>query len=452
MGSKQRKHLLHSFLWVSLTFGRVKMYKTHIKQWDLDKKNKEPEMKAIVRKNRQRADQGKRSIIRVRGQIRDFAEVVRYWDRKGVSIDELIARHTASPTSEAVDFSTPVPSPIMTPQVLAIPEGIFRCIRDYTKGSFESGAWVTTEPSLECYSIKGGFRGYLHAAELRRQCSLACKLFSRNSTREAGRTLIVATVQIKKTLLAEYPTTVLYLLRLISDLRFRKKDEVALLILRQFSDMGEVLLGSEHPLSRVCEWLTSVYTSDFNDIIIRGVESMADSLESSVGPMHMSTIYTRIQFIRRVTPTYNARIEMLQKLLAGCEKTLQPYDFRTCLIRGYIADGYISMGNYAQGKALCQRNIACSQAVSSVYTGSSGYCSDLALLAECQYALSDVESGIATLHQAIDSLISRQGLQDERVRRWLLLLEDWYLEQGFEDSAAQVRERREKILESMETD
>ena len=35
------------------------MYKTHIKQWGLDKKNKEPEMRAIVYKYQQRADQGK---------------------------------------------------------------------------------------------------------------------------------------------------------------------------------------------------------------------------------------------------------------------------------------------------------------------------------------------------------------------------------------------------------
>ena len=428
------------------------MYKTHIKQWDLDKKNKEPEMKAIVRKNRQRADWGKRSIIRVRGQIREFAEVVRYWDRKGVSIDEIIARHTSSPTPEAVEFSTPVPSPIMTPQALAIPESIFRCIRDYYKGSFESGAWVTTEPSLECYSIKGGPSGFRHAEEFSHQCKLACSLFSRELCREAGQTLVVATVQIKKILLAEHPTSVLDLLHLISHLRSRRRDEVALLILRQFCAMGKVLLGSEHPLSRICDRFTSVYASDLHDIIIRGMESTVDSLQSSVGPMHMSTIYARIKYMRRVTPNVNTRINMLQKLLAECEKTLQPYDVRTCLIRGYIADDYFSVGNYAQGKALCQRNIACSRAVSSVNTGSSGHCSDFAMLAECQYALGDVDSGIATLHRAIDSTISRKGLQDERVRRWLLSLEDWYLEQGFWDSAAQARERREKILESMETD
>lgn len=42
-----------------LTAPRAKMYKTHIKQWGLDKKNKENEMTAIVRKNADRVSKGK---------------------------------------------------------------------------------------------------------------------------------------------------------------------------------------------------------------------------------------------------------------------------------------------------------------------------------------------------------------------------------------------------------
>ena len=130
------------------------MYKKRIKQWGLDKKNKEPEMRAIVRKRKQRADQGKGSTIRVRGQVLDFEKVVRYFHRKGVSIEDIIAQQTASSTPKAVEFSTPVPSPIRTPQVLAVPERIMHCIQDYLKGSFESGTWIKTDPTHQCFSVK----------------------------------------------------------------------------------------------------------------------------------------------------------------------------------------------------------------------------------------------------------------------------------------------------------
>ena len=137
-------------------------------------------MRAIVRKKKQRADLGRGSIICVRGQNLDYAEVVRYWDRKGVAVDDVIARWTSSPTPEAVEFSTPVPLPIQTPQVLAIPEQMFRCIRNYVQGSFESGSWVKTDASSRCYSIKDGGASFRDLEALRDQCYFACSLFSKN--------------------------------------------------------------------------------------------------------------------------------------------------------------------------------------------------------------------------------------------------------------------------------
>ncbi|CAD6593216.1 MAG: hypothetical protein ASARMPREDX12_006943 [Alectoria sarmentosa] len=232
----------------------VKMYKTHIKQWGLDKKNKEFEMRGIVRKNKQRADEGKGSIICVRGRLRNFAEIVRYWNRKGVSIDDIIARQTESPTPEAVEFFTPVPTPILTPQVLATPERMFRCIRDYCKGSFESGTWVRTEPLSLCYSIKDEKTLDSRVEDFGTQCISACELFSRNLFQEAGQTLIAATAKTKNILSAEYPENLTALFRLIVIVRNKKRDEIALIILRQFSALGKVLLGSEHPLSRIYAW------------------------------------------------------------------------------------------------------------------------------------------------------------------------------------------------------
>ena len=55
------------------------MYKTHISKWGLDKKNKDHEMRAVVRKYRHREAQGKRSKIHIRGKERSFEEIVRYW-------------------------------------------------------------------------------------------------------------------------------------------------------------------------------------------------------------------------------------------------------------------------------------------------------------------------------------------------------------------------------------
>lgn len=428
------------------------MYKMHIKQWGLDKKNKDFEMRAIVRKHKQRVDQGKGSIIRVRGQLRGFAEVVRYWDRKGVSIDDIIARQTVSPTPEAVEIFTPGPSPILTPQVLAVPERIFRVVRDYFNSSFESRTWVRTEPLSRCYNIKDkedvGYRG----GELLSQCYLACRLFSRNLSEEAGQTLIAATAKIKNIVLSEHPKTLLEVFRLISNVRYLERDEVALIVLRQFSALGKILLGSEHPLSRICEWLVSVCASDFDDIVIGCMRCMANQFESFVGPMHLTALISRLNLIELAGRKEDNHIQMLQTLLGQCGKTLQPFDIRIVLVRADLADAYFAQGYYVEARTLSQKNIACSQYFQSENTRLLHQNQGLYMVAKCQYALGEVGSAIENLLTVIDSRVSRYGAQDSRTKLWLVQLEDLYLEQGSWNSAAQVREWREKTVVSVDMD
>ena len=442
----------HTILLVplSLTSRRVKMYKMHIKQWGLDRNNKEFEMRAIVRKNKQRADQGKGSIIRVRGQVRNFAEVVRYWDRKGVSIEDIIARQTASPTPEAVEFSTPIPSPILTPEELAIPERILRCIREYFKSAFESGTWIKTAPLETCYSITGGKYATSDIRELFSQCLSACTLFSMNSFEEAGQILIAAAAKIKKILSAEAPETLLGLLLLISSIHRRKRHEVALIILRQFSALGKVLLGSEHPLRRICEWVQISSLSDFDDIAVRCMESMENQFASFLGPMHRSTLDARRQY-RLQNSESNASISDLSKLLGDCEETLGPHDDRSLGMRMGLASAYFAENFFVEARKLSEETVAYSQCETmgrKIFYQIQG----LLMLAKCQYALGEVQLGISNLHKAVELVVSTWGPQDSDASYLLVYLEQWYREQGDWSSAAQIRDRRVKTLELVDMD
>ena len=370
-----------------MTSGREKMYKTHIKQWGVDKKNKEIEMRAIVRKYRQREDQGRNSVIHIRRRGRNspdvvsFTEVVRYWARKKKSIDDVIARQTSSPTPEAVELLTPVPSPITTPQVLAIPECIFGCARNYFRSSFESGTWFSTELSVHCHSTLTEFYKF----------------------HTFGQDLKIAIARLNNIFLAEHPATLQVLFTLMICFHRRNTDDLTLALLQMFSDVGKMLLGSEHPLTRICQWSSSVDASDFEAIALKCVESIADQLHSFVGPMHKSTLFVRRQLIRVRAHQREARIPMLQKLLGECEKTLRPDDARILDIRGDIASSYLSGGYYAEAKTLIQKNIADDQDLSSSKYG------DLWILAKCQYALGEVDLGIATLLKASDPRISTWG-------------------------------------------
>ena len=423
------------------------MYKTHITQWGLDKKNKEPEMRTIVRKHKQRELEGKTSTIHVRGQIRTIEEAFRYWERKGVSVDDIIARQTASPTPEAVKLFTPVPSPILTPQVFAIPGRMFHLVQDYFKGCFETGMWYSEDPTHECCSIKDENSASRDWGNLFSECDLASTLYVKDSSYEAKETLSKAITRIKQILLAEHPANLTELFRLIMNLRRRERAEMALVILRQFSVMGKAVLGTEHPFSRICEWFEKVYESDFADIVIGCCEIVVDQLKSSVGSLHLSTLYSHIELIGIRTRTGNAGIQDTLKYLEECEKTLETKDPRSYDVRGWTANDCFNAGRYDDAMSLIQKNIAYSQNQSGMEFASSIYSLDLALLAMCQHALGEIDRGIATLHEAIDVRISEWGTQDARARYWLLYLEYWYSEQGLWESADVARELRLVTLE-----
>ena len=111
-------------------------------------------MIAIARKWQQRATQRKPSKFRVREQEVDFFELVRYFERKGVSIDDVMSRPRDAPTPEAVICLTPIASPITTPAVLAVPESLLATIRNYVNGSFDSGTWVKTKDTRVSIAFK----------------------------------------------------------------------------------------------------------------------------------------------------------------------------------------------------------------------------------------------------------------------------------------------------------
>ena len=187
------------------------MYKTRITQWRLDKKHKENEMRAIVRKNKQLRVQGKTGQFRIRGKSIEFKDVVRYWERKGMRIEDVIAQRQNSSTPEAVACFISSPSPPKTLDPRSIAECILISIRDYSKASFEKGTWLVTDPETMCQTTKLQNNEDDSLWALMNRTVIACKLFSNSQFQEAGQILISATSKIKSVVLAEHPYTLIVL-------------------------------------------------------------------------------------------------------------------------------------------------------------------------------------------------------------------------------------------------
>jgi len=72
------------------------MYKTRIKAWGIDKKNKKGEIGTILRQKAQRDAVGKASKFTLRGRPVDLSDVERYRKRNSISVDNLLDPEAAS--------------------------------------------------------------------------------------------------------------------------------------------------------------------------------------------------------------------------------------------------------------------------------------------------------------------------------------------------------------------
>ena len=433
-------------------YDSTKMYKRRIKQWGLDKNNKDEEMRAILCKIKARLDQGKRSKIHVRGKATDDREVIRYWRRKGVSIDDIIAHRTTSVTPEAVKIVTPVPSRVATPTSLAVPERIFALIRDYFEGSFTSGTWVYDDPKSPCYTtrnVRGDSRSILN--DLVNHSLTACYLFSRDHFQEAGRILISVTSNLKKILLAEHPQTLGQILRTVTIVRLQGRDEIGITILRHFCALGEFVVGKEHPLRLICGWLASADAFQFDEIIARCVQSVTNQLESFVGPMHYSILVSRTYYINNFIRIRGQNEELLRDLLGQCELRLGSSDVRTRLLRYELARHYINGGQHAEALRVGQDLIAHVQhGQPPKRNHDSYYTSGLYFVANSQWALGQMSLAEANLREAIALRISESGPSNSLVGFLLVRLEELLVEMGRWRSAAEVQETRMSMLDPPE--
>ena len=365
-----------------------------------------------------------------------------------MAIDDLIAQRTKSTTPEAVICLTSPASPLVMPESMAIPERILTKVRDYFKGSFESGTWFTSSPDAACQTRKDRGNGTRLLDGLIEQCVAACKLFADNHFQEAGQVLITATSAIKDIVLEENPETLRHLFGLIVWLLQQRRYEIALSILRQISALAKILLGLEHPLHCICEWLAFIHASDPRNVISICIASICGHFESLVGPMHLSTLTSRRKFICEfdVEMETDYKIRALRGLLETCEATLGSLDNRTIETRLSLGLHYMFNQYYAEAIKIGQDIVADAQLLEVSNDRKLFKSEGLRLVAISQHDLGDAYSAVVNLREAIDSYISVYGSHNARARFWLMDLERWLIELRQLDSAVKVHERWRSLV------
>ncbi len=85
--------------------------KHRIRVWHLDKKQKDHEMRAIVKTYLRRKSEGKQSVFRIRGRSIDHGEIVRYFRRKGIYNLDSLSSELANAPSTPPEITCHTPDP-----------------------------------------------------------------------------------------------------------------------------------------------------------------------------------------------------------------------------------------------------------------------------------------------------------------------------------------------------
>ena len=357
---------------------------------------------------------------------------------------------------------SPVVAPMTTLNALAIPEQMFILVQDHVKGSFDSKTCTRTHPRSHCYSVEDRenvladmdsiedshvLRGNALADidMIEDYVALACDLFSRRLFHEAGATLDHASAAMKQMILAQDPHAIVRILSMLRNCLFEGRYELGLIILRYFSHMGAIILGRTHPFPRICHWITSQDQSRMPQALETLSCVIADIFASILGRLHRSTL--RVSTDTASIIGYSSKAQActrLKMLLEECQSKLGSHDYRTVEARRMLMDLQFVTGDKAEAECHAWAILASADEIQDARVSKWYRVFGLRTVAHCHFAIGQIDSAITKLNQALEL----HDRHDSWSRRWLLNLERWHSQQGDEDAAMQVRNKRLAMFET----
>ena len=421
------------------------MYKNRITKWKLDKRNKEPEMMAVVRKKRQRDAVGKASEFRARGRRIDPDDVQRYLKRKGMSVEDAIELSASTPPELWCYTPDTLPQSPTSLEVSDDPQRIFVEIRHYILGSVDSKTWFIPAGHEYHLSAKGAGNKSV-TADFEGNLLTAFDLLNRGSHMRAGQFLVKGSALIQGVLMQESPEMLSQLLNLILVLRNGWID-CSNIIIKQFSRMANTIFPELHPLRHIFNLLYSLDRELAEDVFVSVWESFLDIFEQALHASSANAIRCRLDYIFRIQRVRNSdKAEaQLRAIVEGCKEAYGRLDhrYRNALLA--FADFLRLQERYTEAAAAAEEVIRCAGGDSSPFD-KRVWCRGMETVALCKYESYDDEAAEATLRQVIEMHSTTWGWQDVYTLRLLTTLEDWLTKFGRHEEAAQPSQQVAEIM------
>ncbi|CAM1510051.1 Fc.00g003860.m01.CDS01 [Cosmosporella sp. VM-42] len=270
----------------------VKMYKSRIWKWGLDKKLKSDEVLAILVLKSERDALKKPSQFTIRGQPVDLDNINRYIRRN----PSLMARFRAGQmpsiqTTLEVQCRTPSPSPgrsLTPPTETHRVEEVLGLFKNYVDGSFASGAW-DCEYNDYCVSQMPGDRSDELFERVIASFALVNRCMMRGDKISISAILNPAFESLKEIIANESPVFVVRTVCLLWYLDRHHKNDLLRLVMEYLAGLVPIVLGKNHIMSQIWKALGSTQFSDYYELSMALYSVLVPLLEERIGPANYLT-------------------------------------------------------------------------------------------------------------------------------------------------------------------
>ncbi|KAF5024116.1 hypothetical protein F66182_3818 [Fusarium sp. NRRL 66182] len=424
----------------------VKMYKSRIWKWGLDKKLKSDEVLAILILRTEREAQGKTSEFTIRGQPVDLDNINRYIRRN----PGLVARFRAGvvpsiQTTLEVQCRTPSPKPgrsLPPPKETAHVGQVLDLFRSYVEASFANGAWKY-EYNVSCSSSKPGDRSVELFERVVASFGLVNRSMMRKDEISISTLLNPAFESLKEIIASESPVFAVRTAFLLWYLDRHHKQDLLQLVMNYLAGLVPIVLGQHHPMTRIWQILGAQEFSEFYELSTRLYSLLVPLFEDRIGPANFLT-----------TILYGDHIDCLVSNNQATESLEVATEYRSRADATHIRHPWLCELAIAQTAVLCnaksaegkiEEAIQCLQKLKDYNLDEEQEAVINVQLGNYSYRMGEIPIAIHWYREASRLIVTSEG--DERLLLTCLAnLENALHKDGDADQAARLHDYRLKRL------
>ena len=427
---------------------RVNQYKKKITEWGLDKKNKENEIRAILRKRNQRAAVGKKSIFLIRGRIKEPEEIEHYLKRKPLSFGAEQAQSAHTPPELECFTPIEIPTSPRTPEVFGVAESILIKLQDYVRGSFEAETWISQSRTRNVVSVTSSGKARKSLDDFVNFSNMACDFFDSGLWEEGRMLLATALAGIEEALKAQEPHLLGALFNWMNLMLPRRRPELIVSMLTQISELAATFFSTGHPIEHICRHLISPELTQLVDLVTVASQSFADLFEGILGPTHIDTITIRLFLIKSI-PELTQQELSLRNLLRQYVDVHGADDSNALVLQLYIADNLLLQEMFAEAESMGRDCVTRAIQLTSTTDLTWHHLESLRVMAIAQSGLGQIDLAEGNLRQVVKLCVSLHGWSGSAPIHMMVRLEEFLARMGKHASAAEVRRLRQEVIHSV---